>query len=162
MGEPAPDEATVRAADRVLSGVVRLGSRMRSERPRGTRLSMGMLGVLLRLAHRPEMMPGELAESIGAAPQSMTRILAGLEERGLVARRTDPRDRRASLVSLTDAGRDALAADGRARRTWLAAAMTGLTPAERELLAIAGDLMDRLADADPYGGATADGAGTPE
>lgn len=146
MGEPRPDEATVLAADRVLLGVTRLGSRMRVERPR-TRLSMGMLGVLLRLAHRAEMTPGELAESIAAAPQSITRILAGLEERGLVARRTDPRDRRASLVSLTDAGRTVLAEDGRARRTWLAAAMAAeLTDAERDLLRIAGELMNRLAD----------------
>ncbi|HEY3505992.1 MAG TPA: MarR family transcriptional regulator [Actinocatenispora sp.] len=146
MGEPVPDETTVLAADRVLLGVTRLGSRMRTERPRN-RLSMGMSGVLLRLAHRPEMTPGELAESMAAVPQSITRILAGLEERGFVARRTDPRDRRQSLVSLTDAGRTVLAEDGRARRTWLASAMaTELTVAERDLLRIAGDLMDRLAD----------------
>jgi DNA-binding MarR family transcriptional regulator len=145
-GVTGPDRVTVEAADKVLLGVTRLGGRMRAERPH-TGLTLAMLGTLLRLAHRDTMTPSGLAEAARVQPQSMTRILAGLEERGLISRRTSPHDARQALVSLTAAGRRILAEEGAARRTWLAAAMAAeLTPAEREVLRVAGDLMNRLAD----------------
>lgn len=146
MGDP--DREVAAAADRLLTGVTRLGSRMRAERP-PTGLSMAMMGVLLRLSYRESMTASELAGSGRITPQSMTRILAGLEERGLIARRTNPDDARQSLISLTDQAYEVMDEDGTARRRWLAAAMAAeLTPAERELLRIAGRLMSDLADWD--------------
>jgi DNA-binding MarR family transcriptional regulator len=47
---------------------------------------------------------GELASLTGLRPTSMSNYLRRFEERGLVRRRTDPSDRRASLVSLTPKG----------------------------------------------------------
>lgn len=142
------DRQAAAAADRLLAGVTRLGSRMRAERP-PTGLSMAMLGVLLRLSYRDSLTAGELAGSSRITPQSMTRILASLEERGLIARRTNPDDARQSLISLTERAYQVMDEDGRARRRWLAAAMAAeLTPAERELLRIAGQLMLDLADWD--------------
>jgi DNA-binding MarR family transcriptional regulator len=81
-------------------------------------------------------------------PQSLTRTLASLQRQRLVVRQPDGQDRRRSLLALTDTGRQALGRDMRQRDGWLAAAMARqLTGAERELLRIAGELMDRLADA---------------
>jgi DNA-binding MarR family transcriptional regulator len=149
MARVGTDRASVTAADRVLAGVSRLGSRMRAERPRAG-LSLAVLGVLLRLSVRGTMTTGALAASLRVAPQSMTRIVAGMAENGLIDRRADPDDRRQILVSMTEAGRRVFDEDTRTRRAWLAAAMDAeLTTAERDLLRIAGDLMVRLADWQP-------------
>lgn len=59
------------------------------------------LSVLMR--HGP-MRPGALAERLRIAARSATEVVDDLQERGLVARAPDPADRRATLVSLTEAG----------------------------------------------------------
>ncbi len=46
-----------------------------------------------------------LAERAGMTKQAMGQVLVDLERRGYVARSTDPADRRALLVTLTEAGR---------------------------------------------------------
>ena len=61
------------------------------------------LGVLLR--HGP-VRPGELAEHLRIAPRSATEVVDALAERGLVERRPDPADRRATQVVVTEAGTD--------------------------------------------------------
>ena len=60
----------------------------------------------------------ELAEALRIAPRSATEVADGLQERGLVARAPDPTDRRAVVLTATEAGRqvqhevdDARAAD---------------------------------------------------
>ncbi|WNM38162.1 MarR family transcriptional regulator [Micromonospora halotolerans] len=45
-----------------------------------------------------------LAEHLRIAPRSATEVVDGLAERGLVERRPDPVDRRATLVALTAEG----------------------------------------------------------
>ena len=45
-----------------------------------------------------------LAERAGITKQSMGQLVAELEERGYVARNPDPADRRATLVTFTEAG----------------------------------------------------------
>ncbi|MEJ2868997.1 MarR family transcriptional regulator [Actinomycetospora sp. OC33-EN08] len=59
------------------------------------------LGTLMR--HGP-VRPGALAKHLGIAPRSATEVVDALEERGLVRRETDPADRRATLVVVTDTG----------------------------------------------------------
>src|SRR4051794_39474520 len=59
------------------------------------------LGVLDRLG---PLRLSDLAERLRIAPRSTTEVVDGLEERGLVQRRPDPDDRRATYVSLTAAG----------------------------------------------------------
>ncbi|GAA3244865.1 MarR family winged helix-turn-helix transcriptional regulator [Dactylosporangium siamense] len=48
----------------------------------------------------------ELSDHLRIAPRSTTEVVDGLQERGLVERRPDPADRRATLVALTRAGQD--------------------------------------------------------
>jgi DNA-binding MarR family transcriptional regulator len=52
--------------------------------------------------------PGDLARLEGIAAPGMTRLVADLEQRGLVERRGDPEDRRSTLLQLTPEGRGAL------------------------------------------------------
>jgi DNA-binding MarR family transcriptional regulator len=52
----------------------------------------------------------ELARGAGMSPQAMGELLDEMEGLGYLRRDADPSDRRAKLVSMTDAGRAALAA----------------------------------------------------
>lgn len=55
----------------------------------------------------------ELAAGAGMTPQAMGEIVDELESLGYVVRKPDPRDRRAKLITLTDNGREAVAAGER-------------------------------------------------
>jgi DNA-binding MarR family transcriptional regulator len=59
------------------------------------------LGVLSR--HGPVRL-GTLSEHLRIAPRSATEVADALEMRGLVERRADPTDRRATLIALTPRG----------------------------------------------------------
>ena len=94
------------------------------------------------------MSPGDLATIEHVQPQSLTRTLTRLESDALLGRSPDPADARRSLLAITPSGQDALRAEMGQRDNWLAAAMAEhLTSTEIELLRLAGDLLDRLADA---------------
>lgn len=74
--------------------------------------------VLAVLGEEKPLAQVEISERLGIDRNTMVLLLDDLEARGLVTRRRDPRDRRAHLVSLTDAGRDVLAqSTALARRT---------------------------------------------
>jgi DNA-binding MarR family transcriptional regulator len=76
-----------------------------------------------------------LARLAGIAAPTATRMVDGLEARGLVTRRRDPDDGRAVLIALTAGGEDAL----RERRAQLLARRRAmfelLTPSERRAAA---------------------------
>lgn len=61
------------------------------------------LGTLMR--HGPVRL-STLAEHLRIAPRSATEVVDALQERGLVHRAADPADRRATLVGVTDQGRE--------------------------------------------------------
>lgn len=141
----------LQAAMAVRRGATRLARRLRSQRAESaeTLLELSVLGHLYR---RGPMTPGALASAERLQPQSLTRALARLERDRLVLRRSDETDRRRSLLVLAEAGRLALTRDMARLDAWLAAAMAReLTPAEQQLLRLAGDLMERLAEADDPG-----------
>jgi DNA-binding MarR family transcriptional regulator len=143
-----PDDHLLQLAADVRRGTHRLARRLRFERPEHAESPL-QLGVLGQLYQRGPLTPGELAAAERIQPQSLTRTLASLEASQLIARQPDARDRRRSLLSLTEAGRQALLRDIRQRDSWLALAMArDLTGTERELLRLAVVLMGRLAEAD--------------
>lgn len=67
------------------------------------RLTLRQFRILQRLAERPQR-SGELASSTGVTAPTMSVAVAGLEGQGWVARRVDPRDRRAAIVTITPSG----------------------------------------------------------
>lgn len=134
------------AARAVRQSVTRLARRLRTQR-QAHGVSPTGVSVLARLYRDGTATPRYLAEAEHLAPQSLTRILAALEERRLIERRTDPADGRQALLSLTAAGRVVLREDSERRERWLAAAMADeLTPQERATVLAAAELLDRLAD----------------
>jgi DNA-binding MarR family transcriptional regulator len=56
------------------------------------------------LMHHGALRPSVLSEKLGIAPRSTTEVLDGLEAKGLIERRPDPQDRRATLVGPTEQG----------------------------------------------------------
>jgi len=110
-----------------------------------TSAELSVLGLLYR---RGTMSAGELAWAERVQPQSLTRTLAALEERGEICRVPDPSDRRRSVLSITEAGKGILLADVSQRDSWLSMAIAEqLSPAETLLVMMAGELMERLAEA---------------
>ncbi|OXM71846.1 MarR family transcriptional regulator [Amycolatopsis sp. KNN50.9b] len=125
--------------------VSRLAQRLRAETGR-TGLTRLETSVLANLRHGGPLTPTALADVEGLQPQSLTRTINALDEAGLVERSRDDRDRRQQTIRLTAQGRAALDDHVRDGNAWLAEALrTELTPAERDVLRIAADLMTRLA-----------------
>jgi len=138
----------LRAAAALRAGIARLNRRLRSQDEAGGVGSTG-LSLLGRLYRGGPSTASELAAREGLQPQSLTRTLQLLEERGLISRETDEDDRRRSTITIMDTGLQLLQKVMRSREAWLARAMAStLSPTERELLRLAASLLERLADAD--------------
>ncbi|MFI6892815.1 MarR family winged helix-turn-helix transcriptional regulator [Streptomyces sp. NPDC050256] len=69
-----------------------------------TRAEFDLLGAVRRTDR--ELTPGELARETFSSGAAVTKRLRVLQERGLIARRSDDRDRRVAHVGLTDEGRE--------------------------------------------------------
>jgi DNA-binding MarR family transcriptional regulator len=65
-------------------------------------------GIMCRLVDDGPQRLGALAQSFGLDPSTITRQVQALEEIGLASRQSDPKDRRASILDLSDTGRQVL------------------------------------------------------
>jgi DNA-binding MarR family transcriptional regulator len=90
------------------------------------------LGVLM---HHGAMRLTDLSDHLHIAPRSTTEVVDGLQHRGLVQRRPDPDDRRATLVTLTGQGKAVGAAIGKARDAEADRFFAGLSTSDRVHLA---------------------------
>jgi DNA-binding MarR family transcriptional regulator len=88
-----------------------------------------------------------LAREVQITAQAMGATLAALSDRGLIERRPDPDDGRRVLLTVTEAGLQALKNKRNARIEQLSQALTGSAFTQDELahLAAAGPLLERLA-----------------
>jgi DNA-binding MarR family transcriptional regulator len=67
-------------------------------------ITPGQSRALGALMHHGVIRLSELSDHLRIAPRSTTEVVDGLQERGLIERRPDPLDRRATLVALTESG----------------------------------------------------------
>lgn len=93
------------------------------------------LRALRVLGHHGPMHMSGLSGHLHIAARSVTEVVDALEGRGLVERRADPGDRRATLVELTVRGESVLQAIRAARGTQAERLFGRLSPADREDLA---------------------------
>jgi DNA-binding MarR family transcriptional regulator len=124
----------------------RLALRLRAERAADGLGSTGV-AVLGQLHRRGALTASEIASAERMQPQSLTRVLATLEEQGLIAREQDTQDRRRHTIELTDRGRQLLKEHMRTSDDWLAEAIEQrLNPTERAVLQLAAGILDQLLD----------------
>lgn len=124
----------------------RLALRLRAERAADGLGSTGV-AVLGQLHRRGALTASEIASAERMQPQSLTRVLASLEEQGLIAREQDTSDRRRHTIELTDRGRQLLKEHMRTSDDWLAEAIEDrLNPTERAVLQLAAGILDQLLD----------------
>ncbi len=84
--------------------------------------------------HSPGVRVSHLADHLGIAPRSATEVADALEAAGLLTRSPDPTDRRAVLLTLTDAGRHTVARVRERRRAAADDAVATLSPEDRAQL----------------------------
>lgn len=87
---------------------------------------------------------GDLAAVERVQPPTMTRIVAALEEQGLVVREVDADDRRIARLSLTAGGKRLLERSRTRKTAYLAARIRSLGADERETLARAAEILERM------------------
>ena len=71
----------------------------------GYHLTLSQFGVLEALYHLGDLTVGEVKEKILSSDGTIPVVVNNLERRGLLARRKDPRDKRKSVLSLTQQGK---------------------------------------------------------
>lgn len=109
-------------------------------------VTLTQISAMATLYKRGPMSAGELASCEKVQPPSMTKVLANLEERGLVRRDQHPTDKRQAIISVTDAGTQLLESERRSRDAWLSQRLAELTPDERALLRDVVPVLDKLAE----------------
>jgi len=87
------------------------------------------------LNHHGAIRLSDLSGRLHIAPRSATEVVDALESRGLVERRPDPSDRRATLAELTEHGTTVLRGIRAARGTEAERVFDRLSPADRDHLA---------------------------
>ena len=80
-------------------------------------ITPAQLRALRVLKHHETLRLSELSDHLRIAARSATEVVDALESRGLIQRRPDPSDRRATLVELTEHGASVLDAIRAARGT---------------------------------------------
>ncbi|MEU8589215.1 MarR family transcriptional regulator [Streptomyces sp. NPDC048664] len=136
---------SARLASDLRLAVGRLTRRLRQAHAVGD-VSLSGVSVLARLAADGPDSPTSLADLERVRPQAMASTLAVLEQRGLVGRSPDAADGRRSIVAITDEGRTMLAERRSESVHRLAAVLDGFSAPERDALAAALPLLDRLAE----------------
>ena len=115
-------------------------------------LERSAYGIMSKLFDEGPQRLGALATAFGLDPSTITRQVQALEEIGLADRRTDPADRRASILDLTAEGREIFAATRDRRREKLRAALSDWPESDRadfgRLLKEFNASLDRLLERD--------------
>ena len=138
VAPPTDLAASLRAA------VTRLNRRLRSTTLGG--VSPGQASALAMIERLGAPALNELAAAEQVRPPSMTRLVDALEGDGLVERRVDASDRRCQRVSLTPAGRRALAGIRSRKTAFLEARLAQLSDDDRDAVGRALSILERLAE----------------
>ncbi len=139
----APKITGAQLAAALRDSITRLNRRLRQARPIGD-LTITQLSALTSLELNGALTPRELADAERVQPPTLTKIVAKLEERGLVQRTPHPTDGRQVILAATESGRAVILEHRRARDEWLAKQLAALTPEERETLGKAAEILGRI------------------
>jgi DNA-binding MarR family transcriptional regulator len=145
MAAPGASRTDTQLATRLRLAVGRLHRRIRLA---SNDIPPLQLSTLASIEEHAPLRLGELAAREAVAAPTMTRVLAGLDERGLIVRTPDPEDARSVRVSLSERGQATLD-DVRSRRTALLdARLARLTGEQRAALVAALPALEALVTED--------------
>ncbi|MGV9271045.1 MarR family winged helix-turn-helix transcriptional regulator [Kitasatospora sp. NPDC003701] len=145
---PQPTEAPALPAGdlaRLRLAVARLHRQMVQASTR-LDLTFAQLSALARIEEHAPVRLVDLAAREGVAPPSMNRTLGPLHADGLIAKETDPRDRRSALITLTEHGRDTITQIRAQRSQLLARRLARLSPDQTDTLLAALPVLELLAE----------------
>ena len=139
----ATPATSLELADRLHSAAIHLLRRLRREDD-ASGLPAPQLSALSVIVFGGPITLGALAAAEQVRPPTITRVVATLEESGLVVRETDDADRRVVRVKATAKG-TRLLQEGRQRRViTLADSLAALSAGDRALLASALPVLERI------------------
>ena len=130
-------------ADRVHSAAIHLLRRLRKQDD-AMGLSAARASALSVLVFGGRVTIGQLAQAEQVSAPTMTRLIVGMERDALVRRESDPADGRTVWLQATAKGVRILHEGRRRRVAALAQEIDKLSPAERETLSAAADILERL------------------
>ena len=136
----------VETAARLRLAIVRTARRLRQEA--GGDLTPSSAAALATIERRGPLAPSELAEIERVKRPTITRVVARLEEAGLVERTGDPDDGRAFLVSVTREGSELLRRIRTRKNAYLARRLGKLGPGDLGALERAVDVLERILEDD--------------
>ncbi|WP_328997436.1 MarR family transcriptional regulator [Kribbella sp. NBC_00709] len=114
--------------------------------PSVRRFNFSTLSVLHTLDRNGPLRLTDLLPTEQLKQPALTSLVAKLEQDGLLQRRPDPSDGRASLISLTSAGQEIVHSRHAHRVAKLTALVDQLSPEERAVLAGSVDVLHRLTE----------------
>jgi DNA-binding MarR family transcriptional regulator len=141
------DEAQLEVASRLRLAIARTARRLRQNS--GTDLTAALTAALATVESRGPITPSELASVENIKRPTATRIVARLEEQGLVERTADPSDRRSFLVAITPKGTTLLTRLRKRKNAYLAKRLRELDAEDVAALERAVDVLERLLETEP-------------
>jgi DNA-binding MarR family transcriptional regulator len=126
--------------------IARTARRLRQQA--GEELSPSQATALATIDRNGPLTPSELAVRERIQRPTATRLIARLEEAGLVDRTPDPLDRRSCVVSLTPAGGELLGRVRTRKDAYLARRLRDLDADERATLDRAAAILERVLEGD--------------
>ncbi|MFJ4790763.1 MarR family winged helix-turn-helix transcriptional regulator [Streptomyces sp. NPDC088794] len=146
LSQPAAEASEARLLTEAVTRLRRvLRASIRTDYPWET-LPMAQVELLQVLGEHSPARVSELATRQRLAPSTVSGLIGQMITAGLVVREVDPADRRASVVTLTDAGHEQLAAWTGAHERRMDAALAALGDADRAALATALPALFQLAE----------------
>ncbi len=140
----APTALGADLASRLRLVVTRLGRKLR--RQAGGDLTPSQASALVSVERHGPITLGDLSAVENVRPPTLTKVIAALEEQGLVARSSDPSDRRVARVEATAGGSELLAQTRSRGNAYLAARLQSLPPEDLAALERALVVLERLVD----------------
>jgi len=139
--DAAPDLS--REASDLRIATFRLARRMRTQRAVDS-MSDGQFAVLAALWVHGSHTLSELADRERVSAPAMNRTVNCLQEGGYLSRSADEKDGRKVVITLTDEGRAVVDETARRRDAWVEEALAEISAEERETLALATEIMQRM------------------
>jgi len=134
----------VELPSRLRLAIARMARRLRQEA--GDELSPSMMTALATIERHGPLAPSRLAELERIQRPTATRVLARLEEDGLIERSADPNDGRGAVVRATKSGSALLKKLRSRKNAYLARRLRELPDEDVETLDRAAEVLERLLD----------------